>query len=136
MPRSLLKIIGLITLGLTGLLHLAEMSEYYGEERYIGVLFGLSAVGAAIGMFGIGRNQVWGWMLGSVVAAGTLLGYLLSRTIGLPSFREASWEQFLEPIGLASLAVEALFLIVAAFAYGEYRRSQTSDTPATGYFTA
>jgi hypothetical protein len=74
MPRSLLKIIGLITLGLTGLLHLAEMSEYYGEERYIGVLFGLSAVGAAIGMFGMVRNQAWGWLLGSVVAAGTLIG--------------------------------------------------------------
>lgn len=121
------KILGLVTLALIGLLHLAEVSEYFGEERYIGVLFGVSAIGAAVGMYGILRDQRWGWALGTLVAASTLAGYLLSRTIGLPNFREASWSQFLEPMGMVSLIVEVIFLIVAVQVYGRNRAQMTGD---------
>ena len=133
MSHRLLKMMGLLTLALTGLVHLAEMREYYGEERYIGVLFGLSAIGAAIGMVGIVRDQDWGWIVGVLVAAGTLGGYLLSRTVGLPGFREASWEQFAEPMGLASLAVEAAFLVIAALVYAEHRRGTTGNVVLKDY---
>jgi len=42
-----------------------------------------------------------------------VVGYMLSRTVGLPSFREASWSQALEPMGVLSLIVEGLFVSVA-----------------------
>lgn len=104
--------IGLIVA--TGLIHLVETPEYFGEMPYIGVLFALSVVGALLAAVGIYRRERWGWTLGVLVAGGSLVGYLLSRTIGLPLFRENTWEEFAEPVGLLSLLVEGLYLVVAA----------------------
>ncbi len=98
----------------TGLVHLVETPEYFGEMPYIGVLFALSVVGALVAAFGIYRQERWGWQIGLLVAGGSLVGYLLSRTVGIPFFRENSWEAFSEPVGLLSLMVEGLFLVVAA----------------------
>ena len=98
----------------SGLIHLVETPEYLGEVRYIGVLFALSVVGAIVAAVGIFRGERWGWGLGALVAGASIAGYLLSRTVGLPGFRENSWEEFAEPLGLLSLVVEGLFLVVAA----------------------
>jgi hypothetical protein len=105
---------GIALIAATGLIHLFETPEYLGEMPYIGVLFALSVVGALIAAVGIYRGERWGWMLGVLVAGGSLVGYLLSRTVGLPLFRENTWEEFAEPVGLLSLLVEGLFLVVAA----------------------
>ena len=111
-PMQIWTGIGLILA--SGAIHAIETPEYLEEMRYIGVLFALSVLGAIVAAIGIGRGEQWGWSLGTVVAAGSILGYLLSRTIGLPGFRENSWEEFAEPLGLLSLAVEGMFLVVAA----------------------
>jgi hypothetical protein len=103
--------IGLIAA--TGLIHLIETPEYLEEMRYIGMLFALSFVSALVAAVGIFRRERWGWNLGLLVAGGSLVAYLLSRTIGIPGFRENSWEEFSEPVGLLSLVVEGLFVAVA-----------------------
>jgi hypothetical protein len=54
-----------------------------------------------------GRNLGWGWALGALVAGGAFLIYIVSRTGGLPSLTEA---EFFEPMGVASLVVEGLFV--------------------------
>jgi hypothetical protein len=97
----------------TGLLHLIEAPEYYDEVKYIGVLFVASMIGAAVAAYGIWRDERWGWLLGVAVAGGSFVAYLLSRTVGLPSFREASWSEALEPMGVLSLIVEGLFVGIA-----------------------
>jgi hypothetical protein len=97
----------------TGLFHLVEAPEYYGEVKYIGVLFVASMIGAAAAAYGIWRDDRRGWLLGLAVAGGSFVAYILSRTVGLPSFREASWSQALEPIGVLSLLVEGTFVAVA-----------------------
>lgn len=97
----------------TGLLHLVEAPEYYDEVKYIGVLFVASMIGAAIAAYGIWRDERWGWLLGLAVAGGSFVAYILSRTVGLPSFREASWSEALEPMGVLSLIVEGLFVGLA-----------------------
>lgn len=106
--------LGIALIILTGLLHAVETPEYMAEVRYIGVLFVLSALGSAVALYGIWQSQVWGWMLGTVVAGGAFVGYILSRTVGIPRFRENSWNSFLEPIGIASLLVEGAFVLIAA----------------------
>jgi len=103
--------IGLI--GAVALIHLIDAPEYYGEVPYIGILFVVSAVAAIVAAVGIVRNQRWGWQLGAAVSAGTAVGYVLSRTVGIPMFRENDLAHFLEPIGIASLVVEVAFLVVA-----------------------
>jgi hypothetical protein len=103
---------GMVSVALVGLLHLIEAPEYYGEVKYIGALFVLSAIGAAAAVFGIQKDLRPGWMLGAALAGSNFVAYLLSRTVGLPSFRENSWSQFAEPMGLLSLAVEAIAFVL------------------------
>lgn len=114
---------GLVLIALTGLIHLVEAPEYFEEKTYVGALFIVAAIGAVASMYGIWKAQSWGWLLGIVVAGGSVVAYLASRTVGLPGFRENSWSQFLEPSGLVSLVVEIAFLVVAARAMTE--RSDT-----------
>jgi len=90
-----------------------EAPEYYGEVKYIGAVFVGSMVGAAVAAYGIWRDERWGWLLGLAVAVGSFAGYVLSRTVGLPSFRETSWSQVLEPMGVLSLMDEGLFVGLA-----------------------
>jgi hypothetical protein len=54
-----------------------------------------------------------GWFVAIGVAAGPLLGYILSRGPGLPDYTDdkGNWA---EPLGLLSLAVEAILLLLAA----------------------
>lgn len=100
-------------LGLTGLIHLVEAPEYWGEVRYIGALFVVSVIGVIAAIVGILRQERWGWQLGLLVAAALAVGYLLSRTVGIPLFREASLDKFLEPLGIASLLVNVVFVLLA-----------------------
>ena len=64
--------------------------------------------GAVVAAIGIYRGRSWGWSLGALVSLGAFLGYVISRTIGLPGL--AVEEEWLEPLGLLSLLVEALFV--------------------------
>jgi hypothetical protein len=43
-----------------------------------------------------------------LVAGGAFVGYVISRTVGLPGLPVE--EEWLEPLGLLSLLVEALFI--------------------------
>jgi hypothetical protein len=97
---------------LTGLLHLVEAPEYFGEVRYIGALFVVNALGGLVAAYGIWRGSRLGWLLGLAVAGGALAAYILSRTVGLPDFREASLAEAFEPMGVLCALVETAFIAV------------------------
>lgn len=97
----------------TGLVHLVEAPEYYSEVKYIGLLFILSMLGAVVAAVGIRRDEGWGWGFGVLIAGGSFVAYVLSRTVGLPQFREATWAQALEPMGILSLLIEGAYVWVA-----------------------
>jgi hypothetical protein len=56
------------------------------------------------------------------VAGGAFLGYVLSRTVGLPKL-PAEPDAWLEPLGIASLVAELVFLVAYA---GKLRRSSVA----------
>ena len=64
----------------------------------------------------LGRRTSAGWFLALGVAAGPLLGYVLSRSTGLPGDAEdvGNWT---EPLGLASLFVEGAVIAASLSAY-------------------
>jgi hypothetical protein len=98
---------GISSIIVVGLIHLIEAPEEWEETTYLGPLFLANFVGALLATIGIYRNYRWGWSLGALVAGGAFLGYVLSRTIGLPGMPVEVW---LEPLGALSLFVEALFV--------------------------
>jgi hypothetical protein len=105
-----LVLAGLVLILLIGVLHAVEAPENLEEETYIGVLFILNAIGAAVSALGIWQGRRAGWLLGILVAAGSFVAFVLSRTTGLPSFKEEEWEG----LGIGSMVIEAAFCVVAA----------------------
>lgn len=111
-PRTLV-IAGIALILITGLVHLIDAPDAFEEATYKGVLFVLNALGALIAAIGIWRGQrLSGWVLGLVVAAGALLGYVLSRTVGLPGL-PAEPDEWFEPLGVVSMIAEVLMTVLA-----------------------
>jgi uncharacterized membrane protein YfcA len=110
---------GISLIVVVGLIHLINSPGDLEEGAYKGVLYLANFFGALAAAVGIYRGERWGWALGLLVAVGAFAGYVVSRTVGLPGLPvETEW---LEPLGVLSLIVEALFvgLCLAIFARPE-----------------
>jgi hypothetical protein len=106
--------LGIALLLVTAAIHFIDAPGSFNDAKYKGVLFVVNGIGALIAAFGIWRNErSWGWNLGALVAVSTALGYVLSRTVGLPQL-PAEPDAWLEPLGFASLIVELGFVVVYA----------------------
>jgi hypothetical protein len=109
-------------LAATGVLHLLLAPEYLGEQAYVGVLFILGGAGALLVAARLWvAEDALAWLAGAAMAAGMALGFVLSRTTGLPGFHESEWELS----GLLSLLLEGGFVVLAAAAAPFQRRLAT-----------
>ena len=99
---------GISLIVIVGLIHLINSPGDLEEGSYTGLLYLANFVGALTAAIGIYRGRSWGWSLGALVAGGAFVAYVISRTVGLPGLPVE--EEWLEPLGLLSLMVEALFV--------------------------
>jgi uncharacterized membrane protein len=99
---------GISLIVIVGLIHLINSPEDLEEGSYTGLLYLANLSGALTAAIGIYRGRSWGWSLGALVAGGAFVAYVISRTVGLPGLPVE--EEWLEPLGLLSLLVEALFV--------------------------
>jgi hypothetical protein len=99
---------GISLIVIVGLIHLINSPEDLEEGSYTGLLYLANFFGALTAAIGIYRGRSWGWSLGALVAGGAFVAYVISRTVGLPGLPVE--EEWLEPLGLLSLLVEALFV--------------------------
>jgi uncharacterized membrane protein YfcA len=99
---------GMSLIVIVGLIHLINSPGDLEEGSYAGLLYLANFVGALTAAIGIYRARSWGWSLGALVAMGAFVGYVISRTVGLPGLPVE--EEWLEPLGVLSLLVEALFV--------------------------
>ena len=111
---------GGVALGLAAiaLIHFLDLFSKLDETPYLGVayivLIGAALVMAARLVRGAGRR--W-WVAAAALAGMTMAGYALSRSVGLPASTVdiGNWE---EPLGLASLFVEAVVVALSLYALG------------------
>jgi hypothetical protein len=109
--------------------------EYFGASPVsLAALFIASAAGTAVGAGLLLANVPrWGWLIGGGASLLTFAGYCVARTVGIPvvdpSGDIGNW---LEPLGVVSLVVEAgaVLLAVIALASLTPRRVQDSPSPA------
>jgi hypothetical protein len=105
---------GVVLILLVGLIHFIDAPDSMTESTTKGLFFYANFVGAIVAAVGIFLYRRWGWALGTVVAAGAFIGYVVSRTVGIFGLPPDVW---MEPLGIASLVVEALFIVVALRAF-------------------
>jgi drug/metabolite transporter (DMT)-like permease len=110
MTTPTLRRISAAALAVVGVIHLVLAPEYLDEQTYIGVLF--IAGGIALCFFAIRlwrADDIPSWLLGALIMAGMGIGFVLSRTTGLPGFKEEEWELS----GVIALVLEAGFVLTA-----------------------
>ena len=106
----------------------AKTPGYVGAGYYV---LEIASVVAAILLLSGGVRP--GWALATGVAAGPIIGYVLSRGPGLPGYGDdrGNWT---EPLGVLSLLVEGILLILSAtYLLAGLRRgapAQVRQTPA------
>jgi hypothetical protein len=104
---------GVATIFAAGLLHAFITPEYVKEKLYIGASFGISFVLCTlVAVWLLARPSRNAWIAGSLLAGGMVVGFLLSRTVGLPAFDESGvWAHWTE--GFPALSAELGFLALA-----------------------
>ena len=105
--------LGIVLILVIGGIHFVDAKDCMSEAAYKGWLFYANGVGALIAAYGIFQNKSWGWNLGFIIAAVSLAGYVASRTIGLPQI-PAEPDEWMEPLGVASMVAEGLFVAIFA----------------------
>lgn len=92
-----------------GFVHYFSSQHEFEEAWILGYLFMANFLGAFLAAYGIYRRKNWGWALGFLIAAGSFLAYIWSRTNGLPGLRPEEW---LYPWGVTSVISEGLFCLL------------------------
>jgi len=119
--KKFLKWLAVALIIITGVIHALDAQHCFHEAAYKGWLFYANAIGSLIAAYWIIRNKAWGWKLGLFIAAASFMFYIISRTIGLP-YIPAEPDEWLEPLGIASLILESLFVLIFIW------YSKTSDS--------
>jgi hypothetical protein len=96
------------------LVHVLQLPDAFTETFYLGLLF-TGAIVAAI-LLSVALTQTSDervWAATTALPALILLGYLVSRTTGLPGATDDVGE-WTEPLGLVSIVVEGLLVCLGA----------------------
>jgi len=122
--------------GLTGiaLIHLLDLPGKFSETPYLAWMYIALIVSALVVAAEIVRTgAARAWAAGAALAGGALAGYTLTRTVGLPQ-AHGDIGNWTEPLGLASLFVEGVFVALAAAAVamrGRVARPMSARRPVT-----
>jgi hypothetical protein len=108
------RTVGIVGLSGIALIHALQAPEAFEETTYLGVLF----IGAILASLALSTaltrtSDQRAWAAAGGLAAAIMLGYVLTRTSGLPdaTLDVGNWT---EPLGLASLVAEGLVVCVTA----------------------
>ena len=115
-----------VALAITAYLHVAGMSEKFSETPYIGVGYVLLSAACVLSIALIAFRDRRGWYLGGLTCLATFIGYVLTRTVGLPAATDdiGNWR---ETAGIWSLIAEGTMVVLTAIVLaGPLRRRRTA----------
>ena len=99
--------IGIVIILIAGLIHLYNASGEFADAPYMGILFFGFFLASIVSAIGIYRGElIWGWALGGFLCIGAILGYLVSRTVGMPISGVEDWGP---PLAYFSILIELFF---------------------------
>ncbi len=110
-----MQIGAIVALAITGWVHLMDMSDKFSEVPYLGIGYGLIVIASIVSIVLIARDDRRGWILGGGMCLATIVGYTLSRTIGLPASTDdiGNWSETLAVwAGVAEIVMVVLAGVV------------------------
>jgi len=112
--------IGIGLLAATIAIHTTELSGKIGETMYLGAGYVVLIAASIVSIVLIAQHDRRGWLFGLITCAATLIGFTLTRTIGLPGATGdiGNWG---ETIAVWSLVSEVGFVGLAAWVLGRRR---------------
>ena len=113
------------------LIHLLDVIGKIKETPYLGVMYiALMVASVAVAFYLLHTGSTLAWAAAGLLAAATLIGFVLSRTTGLPNASDdiGNWT---EPLGLASMFVEGAVVILAAYAWSLARHERRPGVHAS-----
>ena len=115
-PLSTAALSGIGLLSATIAIHTSELSGKVEETAYLGFGYVLLIAASIISIVLLAQRDRRGWLLGGATCAATLVGFVLTRTTGLPGANGdiGNWG---ETIAIWSLIVEGAFVALAAWAF-------------------
>jgi hypothetical protein len=126
MKMKILRGLAIFLIIEVGLVHYFSSQHEFEESWILGFLFIANFLGSLVAAYGIYRRKTWGWILGFLISAGSLVAYAWSRTSGLPGLRPEEW---LYPWGVVSVISEALFCLLVPLYAWLARSSSPSPEP-------
>jgi len=95
-------------------IHLMDAPDKFEEVPYIGVLFvALIVASLLLAEVLIRHDDLRAWLAAGALGAATIVGYTLSRSVGLPGEGGEEIGNWREALGLASLLVEGVLVWMA-----------------------
>ncbi len=97
-----------------GLIHLLDAPGKFSETPYLGWMYvGLIGASVVVAYLLIRGSSTKAWWAAATLAASAMIGFTLTRTIGLPQAMGdiGNWS---EPLGMASLFVEGAIVALSA----------------------
>lgn len=122
--HATLRGVGFVGLLGVALIHLLDVIGKISETPYIGVMYiGLMIASVTVAFAVLHTGRPITWLAAGTLAGLTLIGFILSRTTGLPNATSdvGNWK---EGLGLASMFVETGVILVSAYALTIARREQ------------
>jgi xanthine/uracil permease len=119
-------VVGCLAVAAIHVLDQGGMPGTKGPDYVQVMYYALEVAGVVAAVVLLTNKARVGWLLTLGVAAGPIVGYVLSRGPGMPNYTDdiGNWA---EPIGVVSLVVEGLLLILAAASLRWY--ASTSPAP-------
>ncbi len=104
------------------LIHLLDVINKINETPYLGVLYILLMISSiAVAFAVLHTGSALTWTAAGGIAALTLIGFILSRTTGLPS-ASTDVGNWTEKLGLASMLVEGAVILLSLYALSLSRK--------------
>ncbi|MCU1610783.1 MAG: hypothetical protein JWM45_2699 [Pseudonocardiales bacterium] len=125
------RLVGVVGCLAVAAIHVIDQGGVPGTKgpEYVQLLYyALEVAGVLVAALLLTKHARVGWLLSLGVAAGPIVGYVLSRGPGLPNYTDdiGNWG---EPLGVVSLVVEGILLILALVSLRWYASSANNPVP-------
>lgn len=114
MKSRIIQFSAIILILQSGLLHWLDAQALYKKMPYLGILAMTAVLVALVSVFLIFHKQRIGLLVGLFLAGGSIIGYILMRTVALPGLAIEPW---LYPYGVVRTIVNSLYILLFLVAW-------------------